>query len=93
MHALVNHTKSDPAKFDEGVRVVKEKVIPTVKKQAGFKGGYWLFDRKTGKGLAVTLWEGEQAIQSSGGALKQLADEEPGDFQITSERYEVVAQA
>jgi len=94
MHARVTHSKGDPAKFEEGVRTIKEKVIPMAKKQPGFKGGYWLFDRKNGKGIGVTLWESEQAMQSSDAAAKQLADQPPAGVQITGvERYEVVAQA
>jgi hypothetical protein len=94
MHARVTHSKGDPAKFEEGVRMIKEKVVPTAKKQAGFKAGYWLFDRKTGKGIGVTLWESEQAMQSSDAAAKQLADQAPAGIQITGvERYEVVVQA
>jgi hypothetical protein len=98
MHARVTHSKADPAKAEEGIRMVKEKAVPSAKKQAGFKGGYWLFDRKTGKGIAVTLWENERAMQSSDATAKQLVDQlaqvGTSSLQILNvEHYEVVAQA
>lgn len=97
MHARVTHSKADLARAEEGIRMVKEKAVPSSKKQAGFKGGYWMFDRKTGKGIAATLWESEQAMQSSDAAAKQLADQVAAgtsSLQILNvEHYEVVAQA
>jgi hypothetical protein len=96
MHARVVRFKSAPARIDEGVRNIKENVIPNAKKLAGFKGGYWLVDRKTGVGFGVTLFESEAALQSSEEAAKKIRDQAAttGVTQITGvERYEVVAQA
>jgi len=96
MHARVTHSKGDPAKADEAIRMIKETVIPNAKKLAGFKGGYWLFDRKNGVGLGVTLFESEAAVQASEEAAKKLREgaAATGVVQITGvERYEVIAQA
>ncbi len=96
MHARVTHFKGEPAKLDEGVRNIKEIVIPAAKKLSGFKGGYWLVDRKTGKGFSVTLFESEEALRSSEEAAKQIREKatSTGVTQITGvEQYEVVAQA
>ncbi|HEV8054821.1 MAG TPA: hypothetical protein VGP30_08320 [Candidatus Limnocylindrales bacterium] len=96
MHARVTRFKSEPARIDEGVRRIEEKVVPNAKKLAGFKGGYWLVDRKTGEGFSVTLFESEAALQASEEAAKKLRDEATADgpTRITGvERYEVVVQA
>ena len=69
-------------------------LIPAVQKQAGFKGGYWMFDRTTGQRISFTLWESEQAMQSSDAAAQQLRDQAPAGTEITAvERYEVLARA
>jgi heme-degrading monooxygenase HmoA len=94
MHARVTHTKSEPAKTDEIIRFLKENVAPGAKKQPGFKGGYWLRDRTTGKGIGITLWESEETMRGSDEAAKQLAAKPPTGVEITGvERYEVVHQA
>jgi hypothetical protein len=96
MHARVTRFKSEPARIDEGIRNIKENVIPNAKKLSGFKGGYWLVDRKTGVGFGVTLFESEAALQSSEEAAKKIREQaaSTGATQITGvERYEVVAQA
>jgi hypothetical protein len=96
MHARVTRFKGEPARIDEGVRRIKEDVIPFAKKLAGFKGGYWLVDRKTGVGFGLTLFESEAALQASEEAAKKMREQatSAGASQITGvERYEVVAQA
>lgn len=96
MYARVTRFKGEPARVDEGIRSIKENVIPVAKKLAGFKGGYWLVDRKTGVGFGVTLFESEAAVQSSEEAAKKMREQaaSTGASQITGvERYEVVAQA
>ncbi len=52
-------------------RYIREQIIPNSRKVPGFKGGYWLADRKTGKGLTVTIWDTEQAEQASQAAAAQ----------------------
>ncbi len=95
MHARVTHSKSEPAKVDETIRFVKQDVVPNAKKLPGFKGGYWLADRTTGKGISITLWESEEMMRSSDEAAKQLVDKVAATgIQITGvERYEVFDQA
>jgi hypothetical protein len=96
MHARVTRFKSEPARVDDGIRNIKDNVIPNAKKLTGFKGGYWLVDRKTGTGFGVTLFESEAALQSSDEAAKKIREQvtTTGITQITGvERYEVVGQA
>jgi hypothetical protein len=96
MHARLTRFKGDPAKLEEGIRLIKEQVIPSAKKMAGFKGGYWLIDRKSGAGFALTLFDSEAAVQASEEASKKLRDQvtSTGVSQVTAvERYEVIAQA
>lgn len=51
---------------------ILEQVIPAARRMDGLKGGYWLGDLKTGKGLTITLWESEEAERTSQAAASQL---------------------
>jgi hypothetical protein len=92
----VTRFKAAPGRVDDGIRSIKENVVPNVKKIAGFKNGYWLIDRKTGVGFSVGLFDSEAAVQASEEASKKLREQSAaaGGAEITGvEVYEVVAQA
>jgi hypothetical protein len=96
MYARVTHFASEPAELGEGIRRINESIIPWAKQIPGFKGGFWLVDRKSGKGFGVTLFESEEAIRSSEASAKQQRDQtaasgvaQPMEVEV----YEVVAQA
>ena len=59
MHArmLKMQVKSD--RIDEAARIFAEDVVPGCRSQAGYRGAYFLVDRKLGECVPVTLWETE----------------------------------
>ena len=59
MYARVTTTQFSPYRLDEGITIAREHTLPAVQRQAGFKGYLMLVDRSTGKGITITLWEGE----------------------------------
>ena len=76
MYARVSITQSQPGKADEVFRIYRDSVVPAAKQQKGFKGLYVLGDRKTGKGLTISLWETEAdmtAGETSGFYQQQVA--------------------
>jgi hypothetical protein len=93
MHARVTKFGSSPDKVEEGLKRVREVVIPAVKKLQGFKGGYWLVDRGTGKGFGLTLFENESALKATEEAAAQIRSQASTATKISGvERYEVVAE-
>jgi heme-degrading monooxygenase HmoA len=52
-------------KYDEGVRIFDESVVPAAKMQKGFRGAYLLGDRKAGRAIALTFWDDEAAALAS----------------------------
>ncbi len=94
MHARVTRFKGELGRIDEGIRNIKENVVPGAKKLAGFKHGYWLLDRKTGEGFGVTVFESEADVEASEESAKKLRDlAATVGNQITGvERYEVIAE-
>jgi len=47
-------------RIDEAVKIYEHSVVPAAKLQKGFLGAYLFSDRKTGKGISLTLWRSEE---------------------------------
>ena len=95
MFARVTTAQGSPDQLDQAARYIQEQVIPVGRQQRGFKGAYFLGDRQTGKVLAVTLWESEEAMRASEGAMEQSRSQSTqalGATMQSVERYEVIAQ-
>ena len=76
MYARVSIAQSQPGKADEVIRIHRDSVVPAAKQQKGFKGLYLLTDRKTGKGMTISLWETEADLtagEASGFYQQQVA--------------------
>jgi heme-degrading monooxygenase HmoA len=52
-------------KVEEAANLFKNIVVPLCRKQRGFKGAYYMTDAKTGEGVAMTLWENQEAMLAS----------------------------
>jgi hypothetical protein len=63
--ARVSELEVRPEQLDEMNREGEEHILPALRMQAGFNGGLVLGDRKSGKVLAVALWETEQAMDAT----------------------------
>ena len=95
MLARVTLNETSPEKVDESIRFVQETVIPAGKNMKGFNGMLYLVDRKTGKQMAIALWESEADLNASEEAANRLR----GQFVQTTtaqepkvEVYEVAIQ-
>jgi heme-degrading monooxygenase HmoA len=72
MFARVTTTQGAPEQYDQTVRYIQEQVLPMLQQMPGIKGAYVLADRQTGKGLSITLWESEEAMNASAQAANQV---------------------
>ncbi|MGD9032356.1 MAG: antibiotic biosynthesis monooxygenase [Desulfobacteraceae bacterium] len=97
MFARLTIVQVKPDKIDETINLYGESVVPAAKSQKGYKGVYMLVDRKTGKGVSISLWENEEnaiANEQSGYYQEQIGKFK--DFFTAppaQEGYEVVVQA
>ena len=92
MHARVSTLEGPPDRMDEGLRHVREQVLPLLHQQDGFNGFVALGDRQSGKLIGVSFWENEQAMQASeevGNRTRSESAEAMGDTVASVERYEV----
>jgi len=75
MFARLLRIKIKIERIDEAAKLFEESVIPLLKNQKGYKGAYFLTDRKTGVNIPITLWESEEdmlATESSHFFQEQL---------------------
>ena len=96
MFARVSHFQILPGKMDEVVRIYQDSVVPAARQQKGFKGGYVLADRDTGKGISIALWETEadmKADEGSGFYQQRAAKFKDLVGATAREQYEVIVQA
>jgi heme-degrading monooxygenase HmoA len=79
--------------IDLMVKQAQESVIPAARRLAGYQGILVLGDRGSGKSIAITLWESEQAMRESEEAANKLrseASEAGGEEIVSVERFEVL---
>jgi hypothetical protein len=92
MYARIATFKSDPAKVDEAIEMVRGEV-ESGDTPGGLEGAKMLMlvDRQTGKGLGVTLFESEEAMRRGDEALNAMS---PGssESRTSVEFYEVPVQ-
>jgi heme-degrading monooxygenase HmoA len=84
MFARLTIFQAKTDKLDETIKSWKERDIPEHKSEKGFRGAYLLTDRKTGKGVSLTLWDSEEDV---------IADEQSGLYQKQKDRYKDVFTA
>ena len=73
MHARVTTLSGSPGDLDAGIASFQAKVLPFAQEQGG--GAILLVDRQSGKAVAITLWEDEQALRASDEAANSLRAE------------------
>ena len=92
MYARVSTLKGSPEQIDEGLRYLREEILPTGKDDPGFKGLIALADRQSGKTLSITLWEREEdmrATEQDANQLRSAWAETSGQEIASIESYEV----
>ena len=65
MYLRVTAFKSDPAKLEEAIAFLKNKVIPALSKAPGYLGATCIVDREKSEGAASTLWESLEAMNKA----------------------------
>jgi heme-degrading monooxygenase HmoA len=92
MFARVSTYEGRPEQLDEMHHEGLEHVLPALEMQDGFSGGLVLADRQSGKFLVVTLWESEQAMDTTEDAshwLRIFGAQSRGGTISSVQRYEV----
>jgi heme-degrading monooxygenase HmoA len=72
VYARVSTLEGSPGQIDQGLRYLREELLPTGKDDPGFKGLISLADRSSGKTLSITLWESEEEMRATEQDANQL---------------------
>ena len=92
MFARMSTLEGPPDQIDEGLRHLREQILPQMQQQDGFEGFIALADRQSGKMIGVSLWESEQAMRASeevGDRARSDSAEAVSATVAGVERYEV----
>jgi len=83
-------------KIDETIKIFGGSIVPAATSQKGSRGAYMLTDRKTGKCIALSLWDSEEdAIANEQSGYYQEQVSKVASFFTTApvrEGYEVSVQ-
>ena len=92
MFARISTFRGPPEQTAEGIRIARRQFLPAARLQEGFRGMYLMLDAASGRSLAVTLWETEEDMARSEGAVRRAraeSAEASGESVVSVERYEV----
>ncbi len=93
MHARV--MRVELGDVDRGISFVRDQIVPSARQQPGIVAAYWLADRASGHGLAVTIWESEAAMLAADATAREASRTEKEEGAVDAaalEVYEVIAQ-
>ena len=98
MYLSMSTFDEDPQALEEGVRHIREEVVPAMQGAAGLRAAFWAVDREQGKRVAVSVWDSADAaaaawpgIGAAVTAAREAAGLGPQNSPTSTGRLEVVA--
>jgi hypothetical protein len=74
VYARVHTLETTPEQHDEGLRIIKEQLLPWTREATGFRGMVGLSNRERTKSLVITLWDDESSLRESEPAGVEFGD-------------------
>jgi heme-degrading monooxygenase HmoA len=93
VHVRVTTLHMDPSTLDQVTAQLESEDVPGFQQLDGFKGMTVVADRQSGKTMALSFWESEEAMRGSEEAVKearQRAADTRGAGEPQVERFEVL---
>lgn len=88
--------QEDPQQIEQAIQRIETGVIPGVRQNAGFQGGFWLVERMSGRCMGCTLWDTLEHLRTSGEVGRQMRREpiQRGEMQVLGlHEYAILARA
>ncbi|WP_280240899.1 hypothetical protein [Nocardia abscessus] len=74
MYARSSTIAAQASSIDDGTAYLRDEVMPNLSEIQGWVGMSLMADRSTGRCIATTSWESEQALHASRGRVQQLRE-------------------
>ncbi len=86
--------QGSPERYDDALRAIQNQIMPAIKQIPGLISAEWGLDRSTGKAVAWTVFESEEALRASDETVRQIREKASANLGaevLGVESYEVVA--
>ena len=80
MYARSTTIEAQPSSIDAGIAHVRDVVMPALQKVDGCLGVSLLVDRGSGRCIATSSWENEQAMRASAREIRPVRDQAAQTF-------------
>jgi heme-degrading monooxygenase HmoA len=87
----VNSMQAAPDKLEDGIRFVRDQVVPLLKQKAGFMAVMMGVNREDGRAYVTSAWESAEARQASDAAVRdqrRQTGQVMGGIQVSVDEYE-----
>lgn len=74
MYVRTTEVQADPARIDDGIAAIRDDIFPAVSEMDGCVGMSLLADRSSGRCIATTAWESEDAMRETAERVRPLRD-------------------
>jgi heme-degrading monooxygenase HmoA len=64
MYAVLIEVDVTGVRREEGLRALREQIVPAIRQLPGFRSGTWLTGNQYGKGLSLTVWEDQEHAEA-----------------------------
>jgi heme-degrading monooxygenase HmoA len=64
MYAVLIEVDVNDVDEEQGLRVLREQIVPSIKQLPGFHAGTWLPGNDEGEGLSLTVWDSREHAET-----------------------------
>ncbi|WP_448616226.1 antibiotic biosynthesis monooxygenase [Modestobacter sp. URMC 112] len=75
MYARTTTVHADPQRVDEGIRYIRDEVMPAVQSMPGCMGLSMLCDRDSGRCIVTTSWDSQESMGASREAVRAMREQ------------------
>src|SRR3712207_1269848 len=94
MYARSTTLTADPQRMDDGIRMVRDEIMPAVQSMPGCLGLSMLCDRETGRSIVTTSWDSAESMAATADRvmdMRQRALDAFGGRDMSVDAWEIAA--